>query len=145
MADTSVIPYSALAIVSNLVSGLGGTVPKYLGWGTGAGVAARGNTSLFTESMSTSNDGSGHNTRVTATVSRVTTSQANDTVRFVGTLTADAAKTITNIGFFDTNGQAADLVTAPSGGNLFLKTSFDTGYALNAGDSIQFTQDYILG
>lgn len=137
MAD--VVAYSGLAIITNLLSGIGGTVPKYIGWGTGVGTAARANTTLFTESMSSSNDGV-HNTRVTGTVSRVTTSQTNDTMRVVGTLTADSIKTITNVGLFDTNGQAADLVTAPSGGNLFTKSDF-TGYALNAGDSIQFTLD----
>ena len=50
------------AITTNLVSGLGGSVPKYIGWGTGAGTSNATDTTLFTESMSTTNDGT-HNLR----------------------------------------------------------------------------------
>ena len=75
---------------------------------------------------------------VTGTVNRVTTLVTNDTLQISGTITADTGKTITNVGLFDTNGQAADLVTAPSGGNLFAKADF-TGIILNSGDAILFT------
>jgi hypothetical protein len=65
----------------------------------------------------------------TGTITRVTTSQTNDTVQVVGTMTcAVTGKTITNVGLFD----------AVSGGNLYMKSDF-TGLALLVGDSIQFT------
>ena len=135
MAD--VLTNAGLAIVTNRIIG-SGTEPKYASWGTAAGTAAVGNTTLFTEAMSTQNDGSSHNNRVTGTSSRVTGSQTNDTYQVVATLTADAGKTITNAGLFDSDGLAADLVTATAGGNLFVKSDF-TGIALNTGDAIQFT------
>lgn len=129
--------YGALAIFSNLVSGIGGTVAKYIGWGTGAGTSARGDTSLFTEAYSTQNNGTG-NQRTTATVSRVTTSQTNDSIQLTATLTAPTGGlTVTNCGAFDSQGTSANLTTAPSGGNLMLKSDF-TGIALNASDSISF-------
>lgn len=87
----------------------------YIGWGTGAGTAAKGDTTLFTEASEA---------RVTATESQPTA----DANRFVGTITADGTKTITNAGVFD----------ASTTGNMFLISSF-TGVALNASDSIQFT------
>lgn len=135
----NVVTYAGVAIISNLVSGIGGAIAKYIGWGTGSGTSARSDTALFTEDYSTTNDGT-HNLRGTGTVSRVTTSQTNDTVQVVGTLTQphSGGATITNVGLFDTNGQAADLVTAPSGGNLLVKSDF-TGIALSQNDSIQFT------
>lgn len=109
------------AIVTNLVSGLGGTVPKFLAWGTGAGTTAATDTTLFTETTD--------ETRQTATVSRVNTTVTNDTVQFVATQTVlTSGKTITNVGLFD----------ASSSGNLYFKSDF-TGLALNVGDSITFT------
>ena len=89
----------------------------YIGWGTGAGTAAKGDTTLFTEASEA---------RVVATRSQ----PAADQNRFVGTITADGTKTITNAG----------VLTASSGGTLLLKSDF-TGVALNASDSIQFTFD----
>jgi hypothetical protein len=89
----------------------------YVGWGTGAGTAAKGDTTLFTEASEA---------RVVATRSQ----PASDTNRFVGTLTAAGAKTITNAGVF----------TASSAGTLLLKSDF-TGLALAAGDKIEFTFD----
>ncbi len=129
------------AIITNRIKG-SGTEPKYLSWGTGAGTTVKANTTLFTESMSTTNDGT-HNTRFTGTSTQQTVTYTNDTYRVVGTLVADAGKTITNVGLFDTIGTAADLVTAPSGGNLFCKSDF-TGIALSAADSITFTMNVTL-
>lgn len=98
-----------------------GTEPNYVGWGTGAGVAAIADTALFTEAAEA---------RVAGTSSQATTTTANDTYRVQGTLTAAAGKTITNAGLFD----------ASSAGNGFMKGDF-AGIPLNAGDSIQFTMD----
>lgn len=88
----------------------------YIAWGTGAGTAVKGSTTLNTEASEA---------RVIATRSQPTT----DSNRFVGTLTcAGAGKTITNAGVF----------TASTVGTLLLHSDF-TGVALNVGDSIQFT------
>lgn len=90
----------------------------YIGWGTGAGTAAKGDTTLFTEASEA---------RVAATKSQPT----SDTNRFVATITcAGAGKTITNAG----------VLTLSTGGVLFLHSDF-TGVVLAVGDSIQFTFD----
>lgn len=91
------------------------TTADYIGWGTGAGTAAAGDTTLFTEASEA---------RVVAT----RTQPAADTIRWVGQLTADGAKTITNAGNF----------TASSAGTLIVKGDF-TGIVLAAGDKIEFT------
>lgn len=106
------------AIVTNRIIG-SGTQPNYVAWGTGAGTAAVGDTTLFTEAPEA---------RVAGTSSRVTTTVTNDTYQVVGTMTASAARTITNAGLFD----------AATGGSLLMKGDF-TGVALASGDSIQFT------
>ena len=88
----------------------------YVGWGTGAGTAAKGDTTLFTEASES---------RQPATESQPASNQN----RFVATITcAGSGKTITNAGLFD----------ASTSGNMALKSDF-TGIALNVGDSIQFT------
>ena len=127
-------------IITNRVKG-SGTEPKYLSWGTGAGTTVKANTTLFTESTSTSNGG-GNNTRVTGTSTQQTVTYTNDTYRVVGTLVADVGKTITNVGLFDTDG-AQTSPAAPSGGNLFCKSDF-TGIVLNAADSISFTMNVTM-
>lgn len=87
----------------------------YVGWGTGAGTAAKTDTTLFTEASET---------RVATTDSQ----PSSNTMQWLGTITADGTKTITNAGIFD----------ASTSGNLIVKSDF-TGVALNASDSIQFT------
>lgn len=119
----TVIVNAGQAIITNLVSGLGGTVPKFVMWGTGAGTAGVTDTTLFTETTDEA--------RTTGTASRVTTTVTNDTLQVVGTITvATSGKTITNVGLFD-------VVTASSG-NLYFKSDF-TGLALLVADSITFT------
>lgn len=94
------------------------TTPQYVGWGTGAGTAAVGDTTLFTEASES---------RVAGTLSQ----PSADTLRNVATLTADGTKTITNAGSF----------TASTSGTLFIKGDF-TGVALLLNDQIQFTIDF---
>lgn len=84
-------------------------------WGTGAGTSAKGDTTLFTEASE-------------ARQATVNTQPSSNINRFVATLTADGAKTITNAGVFD----------AASAGNLLCKSDF-AGIALALGDKIQFT------
>lgn len=87
----------------------------YIAWGTGAGTAAKGDTTLFVEASE-------------ARVIGAETQPAADKAQWVGTLTADGAKTITNAGLFD----------ASTVGNLFVKGDF-TGVVLALGDKIEFT------
>lgn len=91
---------------------------NYVAWGTGAGTAAKGDTTLFTEASES---------RVTGTVSKVGTGQTA-VYQVVGTITADGTKTITNVGLW----------SASSGGSLHVKADF-TGVALVLNDAIQFT------
>ena len=106
------------AITANRVKGIGDE-PNYVAWGTGAGDAAAANTTLFTEASEV---------RVACATSVVTTGVADDTYQAVGTLTADANKTITNVGLFD----------AATAGDMLMKSSF-AGFALETGEAIQFT------
>ena len=107
------------AVVVDLIDGTSSThldnTNAHVGWGTGAGTAAKGDTTLFTEASET---------RVTATTSQ----SAADTNQWVATLTADGAKTITNAGLFN----------AVSAGSMIVKGDF-TGIVLALGDKIEFT------
>ncbi len=109
------------AIITNLVSGLGGTVPRYVSWGTSSTAAAVTDIALGTESPDES--------RTTGTVTRTTTSVTNDTLQVVGTIVcASNPKTIAESGLQD----------ASSSGNLFIHSVF-TGVALAVTDSMTFT------
>jgi len=91
-------------------------VPTYrVGWGTGAGTAAKGDTTLFTEAAEA---------RVITTQSQPTASQN----RFVGQIVSASGQTITNAG----------ILTLAAAGTLFLKSDF-AGIPLLTGDSITFT------
>ena len=93
----------------------------YIGWGTGAGTAAKGDTDLFTPATE-------------ARVVGVESQPVADKNQWVGTITADGAKTITNAGLFDAAGSGSP----PTGGNLVIHGDF-TGVALASGDKIEFT------
>ena len=87
----------------------------YLGWGTGAGTAAKGDTTLFTE----------------ASESRVITTDtqpSSNVNQFQATITADGTKTITNAG----------ILSASTSGTLLIHGDH-AGVAVNASDSIQYT------
>lgn len=121
----SVVTTVGKSIFNNRLRGTG-TEPLYVAWGTGAGTAAVGDTTLFTESA--------QETRTTGTSSVVTTTTTSDTYQVVGTITVlTSGKTITNVGLFD----------ASTVGNLFLKSDF-TGVALNVGEGINFTLKAVL-
>jgi len=93
------------------------TTGDYIGWGTGTGTAAKADTALFTEATE-------------ARVTGVRSQPVADKIRWVGTLTADAAKTITNAGNF----------TASTAGTLIVHGDF-TGVVLAIGDKIELTID----
>jgi hypothetical protein len=122
----TVITNVGLAVFTNRII-QAGTAPKNIGWGTGAGTAAAGDTTLFTEKLVdlTTSAGTDH---TVGTESRTTTTQTNDTYTVTGTRTATGAGTVTNAGLFD----------AASGGTLTVKGDF-TGIGLAIGDSIAFT------
>jgi len=104
--------------VCDALSAVVATTGQYIGWGTGAGTAAKGDTTLFTEASEA---------RVAGTVTTNGTG-ASAKYQVVGTLTADGSKTITNAGNFP----------ASSGGSPIVKGDF-TGIALALNDQIQFT------
>ena len=120
----NVLANAGRAILSARLNGNTQGVPQYIGYGTGTGTSAVTDTTLFTEDSA----GSPAYARVTGTLSQATTTVTNDTYKVVGTLVANASKTITNAGVFD----------ALTVGNLFVKGDF-TGIALNLNDSITFT------
>ena len=93
------------------------TTGDWVGWGTGNGTAAVGDTALF---------GAASEARIQATRSQ----PAADKVRWVAQITANASKSITNAGNF----------TASSGGTLIIHGDF-TAISLNSGDKIEFTID----
>jgi hypothetical protein len=107
------------AIVTNLVSGIGGTVPKYVGIGTGAGPSDSTATALSTEVETRS--GTNSPTRVTTTVT-------NDTFQVVQTISITATRAITEVGLFD----------ASSSGNALILSGITTNNLSN-GDSFQLT------
>jgi len=107
------------AAVVDLIDGTSGVhldaANAKVAWGTGAGTAAKGDTTLFTEASEA---------RVAAAVSQ----PAADTNRWIATMTADGAKTITNAGLFN----------SAAGATLIVKGDF-TGIVLALGDKIEFT------
>lgn len=104
-------------LTTDIMDGTTAAPTWYVGWGTGAGTAAKGDTTLFTEAAES---------RVAATMSQPASNQNT----FVATITSASAQTITNAGVFD----------AASAGNMLLKSDF-TGIALGNGDKIEFTFD----
>lgn len=93
------------------------TTGAYVGWGTGAGTAAKADVALFTEAAEA---------RVVAVRSQVGT----DKIRWVAVLTSLIAQTIKNAGNF----------VAATGGAPIIHGNF-TGIPLQIGDQIQFTID----
>lgn len=104
-------------VVVDYITGAASAPANYHGaWGSGAGTAAKGDTTLFTEESEA---------RVSITDE---TQPVADQVQWVFTMTADAGKTITNAGVFD----------ASTGGNLVVKGDF-AGITLASGEKIEFT------
>jgi hypothetical protein len=123
MADK--ITNSGLAISTNLISGIGGTVPKYIQIGTGTTAPAAADTALQTPT---------NDARVSGTVTRLTTTATNDSWQTVGTITAVGAVACTEAGTFD----AAGTGTPATGGNIYGRSTF-SAVNLAIGDAIQVT------
>lgn len=99
----------------------------WLQWGTGSAAAATANVVTTTTTTEA---------RASATASVVTGTVANDTLRLAATLTAAAARAITEVGAFDAVGTGSP----PTGGNMDVYGDF-TVINLATGDSIAFTVD----
>lgn len=123
----NVLANTARAIVTSALK-LTATEPKQLGWGTGAGVSAVTDTTLFLEKAADLVTATG--VRVASTTTQVTTTTTSDTYQSVGTITATAAGTATNAGLFDNS--------TIGSGNLYCKADF-AGIVLAIGDAITFT------
>lgn len=113
----SVLTQAGEELLADLIDNSVTSTTWYGAWGTGAGTAVKGDTTLKTE----------------ASESRVTMTTYDqvlaDKLRWIYTITcAGAGKTITNAGILNNS----------TGGTLLLIGDF-TGIALNVGDSIQFT------
>ena len=124
---SSLVPNTGKAVISGRMFGAtpSQAEPHFLGWGTGAGAGSASSTDVSTPATEA---------RATGTSTQFTTSVTNDTHQVVATLTANANKTITNLGIFDAAGSGSP----PSGGSLY--AIFDgLSQALNSGDSVQFT------
>jgi hypothetical protein len=93
---------------------VGAPAAWYIGWGTGAGTAVKGSTTLFTAAAEA---------RVATTNSQPTA----DTNKWLAQITSASAQTITNAGVFN----------ASTSGTLFIHSDF-TGIALGIGDKIEF-------
>jgi hypothetical protein len=107
------------AVVVDLIDGTSSThldaTNAYVGWGSGADTADKGDTTLSTEESES---------RVLATVSQPTA----DKNQWVATITADGTKTITNAG----------LLNAAAAGDLIVFGDF-SGIPLVLNDAIEFT------
>lgn len=121
----TVLTTAGRTLVSGLVTKVTALDPRFLAIGSGAGIAAIADTTLFTEY--TNGTWTGY-ARVSIAGTQVTVTSTSDTAQWVATFTAGAAQTVTNAGNFD----------ALTVGNLFIKGDF-TGVALANGDSIQVT------
>ncbi|RTL42741.1 MAG: hypothetical protein EKK48_12210 [Candidatus Melainabacteria bacterium] len=113
-------------------------------WGTGAGTTALDDTTLFTESKSAEVDGSGYHRRVECVSTQETRDKFNDIWRAVVTLVADASKTITNVGIFDSDGVAANTTDPPAGGNLITKVDCAPSIDVPSGKSLVITFNHIF-
>ena len=111
MADVTVLTQGCEEWIVDLMA----AVTHYGTWGTGAGTAAKSDTTMFTE---------GSEARVSTTI----TQPVADKIQHVWLMTADAGKTITEAGIF----------SASTSGTLRYHSSF-TGIVLLLGDKIEFT------
>lgn len=96
-----------------------GTGKNFVDWGTGTVAAAKTDTALGTPAPEARSGG---------TVSQVTTNETGDTNQWVATITATAARAITEAGLFD----------AVTGGVLIIRGEFAV-INLVTNDKIEFT------
>lgn len=107
------------------------TRPRYLQWGEGSGQSAT--------STDVANENGIAEDRATGTSSQQTTNTTSDTYRVTGTLTAEGARAITELGVFDDAGTGSP----PTGGNMGIYGDFAV-INLALGDSIAFTVNVVF-
>jgi hypothetical protein len=101
--------------------------PKQIVWGTGAGTAGRNDIAVFAE---------GPEAAVAGTSSQVTVTTTNDTYQVVGTITASAARTVTNVGLKDNATLVAQSTVAASGiVGSSSATTLNTGTTFSPGNN----------
>lgn len=105
------------------VAPLSNAMMTAIGWGTGSTAEAVGDSALATEASEA---------RVTGVLSQPTST----TDRLVGTLTAAAGKTITEVGRFNTT-------TKADASEIIQQRHVFTGLVLLANDRIEFTLDML--
>ncbi len=103
-------------------------IPKYIGWGTGAGTAAASDTTLFSEKADDLSSTSG--TRSTGTTGYTTTTNTDDTATCSATKTATGAGTVTNAGLFTS--------ATMGSGSLYAKGDH-ASQALTGGQALVYT------
>lgn len=105
-------------------TGVGAEAPEFLQFGTGA-APTETSTALTTAAQA----------RVAATLSKVGAGDAA-LLRIVGTITADATRTITEVGVFNLAGTGV-----PATGGTLVFASDHPSTPLNSGEGIQYTID----
>lgn len=118
MATVTVLTNAGEEWSAGRLAGTALTEAKYVAWGSGEGTAAKGNVILFNEESES---------RVTGTVT-VEGTGASAKCKVVATLTADSAKTISEVGVF----------TASTNGTLVIHETFDE-QELAEGDTLTFS------
>ena len=108
------ITNAGLAQLALLAGDASATPFTYLALGSGTTAPAASQTALVTES--TTNGFA----RVAATVSRVTTTQTNDTLQLTTTFTASGSATIEEIGIFNASSSGTMLSRALTGSKSFV-------------------------
>src|ERR1700685_4296220 len=107
MANANVVTWAGRSIYNTMLKGgAGSTTPVNIGWGVGGGSGITTVTgSAFTDvnlfgavALLTTPE-----SRVAGTASLLTTTNLGDTFQVTGTVTALAARAITEVGLFDTN------------------------------------------
>lgn len=121
---SAVVTYQANGYIAGLMSGADTKKPTHIGWARGPVTISRSSTDLPNEDSG----GSPAYARKSASVSRMTTSHANDTVIASGAIKANANKTIYGAGLF----------AGSTGSNAWALASFDP-IAVSQDAEITFT------
>lgn len=119
------ITNAALAVISGLVGDTGSqTAFTYVANGTSSTAAAASQTALVAENANTYGFG-----RAAATVSRVTTTQTNDTVQFYKLWTATGTVSVREVGVFN----------ASSGGTMLARSVLSATKTISSGETFALT------
>ena len=118
MAYLAKCVYTGLALITARIIG-SGNEPKYVGCGTDGTEATQAQSALLAEVA----------TRATGVGTQLTTSQTNDTHKVVGTWTADTARTIQEVGIFESS-VAGIMYFRANHGSMVLATGDQIEYTL---------------